>query len=90
MLSPGELQRLSIARVLYHQPRLALLDEPISAVSASVGCTLLRALREAGISLVTFGQEDCAVLRNMHDIVVTLGDTRTKQSSAAGSVQVCG
>ena len=88
MLSPGELQRLSIARVLYHKPMLALLDEPVSAVSTHVGCSLLRALREAGISLVTFGQDDCAVLRNMHDIVVTLGDTRTKQSCAEGSVQV--
>ena len=90
MLSPGELQRLSIARVLYHQPVLALLDEPVSAVSAHVGCGLLRTLREAGISLITFGQEDCAVLRNMHDIVISLGDTRTQRSSAEGSVQACG
>ena len=83
MLSPGELQRLSIARVLYHQPTLALLDEPVSAVSASVGGSLIRALREAGISLITFGQEDCALLRSTHDIVVRLGvDVRTKQSTA--------
>ena len=90
MLSPGELQRLSIARLLYHQPMLALLDEPVSAVSPSVGGTLLHTLREAGISLTTFGQEDCAVLRDAHDIVVCLGDTWLKQPPAGGSVHVCG
>ncbi len=81
MLSPGELQRLSIARVLCHRPLLALLDEPISAVSAAMGRHLLHALRQAGISLITFGQEGCAALHDTHDLVVGLGGARTKPAS---------
>ena len=84
MLSPGELQRLSIARVLHHRPLLALLDEPISAVGAAMGRQLLHALRQAGVSLVTLGQEDCAALHDAHDLVVGLGGARTEPASAHG------
>ena len=80
MLSPGELQRLSIARALHHRPLLALLDEPISAVSPAVGRRLLHALRQAGVSLVTFGQEDSAALHDTHDLVFGLGGARTDRT----------
>lgn len=75
MLSPGELQRLSIARVLYHQPALAILDEPVSAVSPALGSHLLHQLRRDGIALLSFGQQGSVTMREQHDgVLVLAGD----------------
>lgn len=75
MLSPGELQRLSIARVLYHQPALAVLDEPVSAVSPVLGSHLLHEMRFDGIALLSFGQQYSVTMREHHDgILLLAGD----------------
>ena len=58
MLSPGELQRLTFARVLYHKPALAVMDEPISALDGQTGLALLHAVQAAGIALIVTGQPD--------------------------------
>lgn len=58
MLSPGELQRLSFARVLLHRPMLAVMDEPVSAVGSSAGIDLLHQLQQSGIAAVVTGQID--------------------------------
>lgn len=58
MLSPGELQRLAFARVLYHKPAVAVMDEPISALDAQTGLALLHAVKAAGIALIVTGQPD--------------------------------
>ncbi|CAE8589637.1 unnamed protein product, partial [Polarella glacialis] len=52
-LSLGEQQRLGIARVLYHRPRFAILDECTSAVSKEMERWLFQVARELGISCVT-------------------------------------
>ena len=72
MLSPGELQRLSIARVLYRQPVLAVLDEPISAVSPELGSRLFAQLRSHHIALLTFGQQFSMTMRSHHDSILSL------------------
>lgn len=75
MLSPGELQRLSIARVLYHQPALVILDEPVSAVSPALGSHLLHQMRCDGIALFSFGQQCSVTMREHHDgVLVLAGD----------------
>lgn len=58
MLSPGELQRLSFARVLFHRPMLAVMDEPVSAVGSQAGIDLLQLLQQSGIAAIITGQID--------------------------------
>ncbi|CAN7997248.1 unnamed protein product [Ixodes hexagonus] len=56
-LSPGEKQRLSWARLLYHRPPLAFLDEATSALDAEATARLHKECAERGIATVAVGYE---------------------------------
>ncbi|KAJ1866450.1 hypothetical protein LPJ78_001811 [Coemansia sp. RSA 989] len=52
-LSPGEQQRLAVARVLFWQPTFAALDESTSALDAAGEAAVYGALVAAGITLIS-------------------------------------
>ncbi|KAI7346126.1 ABC transporter transmembrane region 2 [Hortaea werneckii] len=71
VLSGGEKQRLSLARLLYHEPRYAIIDEGTSAVSSDVEGLLYETCKQKGITLITISTR--ASLKRYHGFLLTLG-----------------
>jgi putative ATP-binding cassette transporter len=72
MLSPGEQQRLSIARMLLRRPQYAVLDESTSAVDGNVEADLYAAFKERGITVISVGHRPS--LREYHDLLLELDE----------------
>ncbi|KAK5719243.1 ATP-binding cassette long-chain fatty acid transporter pxa1 [Elasticomyces elasticus] len=71
VLSGGEKQRMGIARLLYHEPRYAFIDEGTSAVSSDVEGLLYETAKAKGITLITISSR--ASLKRYHSYTLTLG-----------------
>ncbi|XLR38901.1 hypothetical protein HN51_026065, partial [Arachis hypogaea] len=69
-LSLGEQQRLGMARLFYHKPKFAILDQCTSVVTTNMEerfCTKVRAM---GTSCITISY--CPALVTFHDVVLSL------------------
>ncbi|HEY9525352.1 MAG TPA: ABC transporter ATP-binding protein [Thermopolyspora sp.] len=84
-LSGGQQQRVALARALALEPRVLLLDEPLSALDAKVRLTLREEIRRLQLSLgittifVTHDQEEAL---SIADRVAVLRDGRVEQCAA--------
>ncbi|XP_070578295.1 lysosomal cobalamin transporter ABCD4-like [Ptychodera flava] len=63
-LSPGEMQRLSFARLFYHKPAVAILDEATSALSQDTEELLYKVCKDLGMTVMSIGHRTS--LRKFH------------------------
>eukprot|EP00667_Euglena_gracilis_P001665 EG_transcript_1663 len=77
-LSGGQKQRIAMARLFYHRPKFAILDECTSAVSAEIEDAIYRLAKKLGITIFTVSHR--AALQRHHDFVLQL-DGRGSWSS---------
>ncbi|KAB1277858.1 ATP-binding cassette sub-family D member 4 [Camelus dromedarius] len=70
VLSPGEMQRLSFARLFYLQPKYAVLDEATSALTEEVESELYRVGQQLGMTFVSVGHRRS--LEKFHSLVLKL------------------
>jgi peptide/nickel transport system ATP-binding protein len=88
-LSGGQRQRLAIARALATSPEVIVLDEPVTALDATVQdavLTLLEGLRDStGVAMV-FVSHDLRAVRRMADDVLVVHEGRVVEHGPAATV----
>ncbi len=89
-LSGGQQQRVALARALVQEPRVLLLDEPLSNLDANLRGEMRRMIRrlqqERGLTAVLV-THDWADARALSDTVVVLRDGRVEQRGSVEDVE---
>ncbi|XP_048584347.1 ATP-binding cassette sub-family D member 3 [Nematostella vectensis] len=86
VLSGGEKQRIAMARLFYHQPQFAILDECTSAVSVDVEGFMYTRCREVGITLFTVSHRKS--LWKYHEYVLYMDGRGSYQYSPMDSTTI--
>jgi ABC-type protease/lipase transport system fused ATPase/permease subunit len=76
-LSPGQRQRLALARALYRRPKLVILDEPnsnLDKLGESALNQAIRTLKEAGSTIIIVSHREGAMSLADQLIVVSSGE----------------
>lgn len=90
-LSLGEQQRLGMARLFYHKPKFAILDECTSAVTTDMEERFCAKVRAMGTSCITISHRPALVA--FHDVVLSLdgeGGWKVHYKREDSSVQSAG
>ena len=76
VLSGGEKQRVAMARLYFHKPQFAILDECTSAVSMDVEDKMYSQAKNLGITLITVSHRKS--LWKFHDYVIVCNEDNVK------------
>jgi multiple sugar transport system ATP-binding protein len=91
-LSGGQQQRVALARAMVQQPKLYLLDEPVSALDAvlrsSVRAEIKRLQRELGTTMLIVTHDQLDAL-SMADLIVVMCDGQIQQVGTPREVYHC-
>ncbi|KAF9942127.1 hypothetical protein BGZ65_009277 [Modicella reniformis] len=86
VFSGGEKQRMNLARLFYHKPRFAILDECTSAVSSDVEGLMYNHAKDLGITLITISHRPALFKYHLHLLKLT-GDNGQWEFSTIGTAE---